>query len=179
MLNFQILNRAATIMAILSISACASSPQYVPADDADDYGHYTTQLSENRYRVVFNGNSRTNLNTTKDFALLRAAELTLQEGYTWFEVVDRSTMTTERGGHEPHSGVSYERSYNVERTCGLLGCTKRVRPSTTTGVHVDAGRQQTTHSFSMEILMGNGEMPERGGNFYDASDTAKTLWKKI
>lgn len=171
--------RTAAAVAIVALGACASSPQYIPADDADDYGHYSTQLSENRYRVVFNGKAGTDLNTAKDFALLRASELTLQEGYSWFEVVDRATTTKERDTSGPHTGISHERRYEVERNCGLLGCSERVRPTTTTGVHVDTSRPQTSHSFSLEILMGKGEMPAQGGNYYNASETAKTLWKRI
>lgn len=179
MFNSAAYARTAMALIALTFSACASSPQYVAAEDASDYGHYSTQLADNRYRVTFNGNDRTDLNTTKDYALLRAAELTLQEGYTWFEVVDRSTVTQESNRDEPHSGITYERRMEVERNCGLLGCSERVRPSTTTGVHVGTGRTETSHSYMLEVLMGNGEIPEKGGNYYDASSVAKSLWENM
>ena len=171
--------RTALILAALGLGACASSGQYVAASDADDFGHYSTKLADNRYRVVYNGNERTKLNKTKDYALLRAAELTLQEGYTWFEVVDRATTTEERGGHDPHTGVSYERTHEVERSCGLLGCTSRVKPTTTTGVHVDTRSPRSKHSYALEVLMGNGEIPQKGGNYYDASSVAKSIWDRM
>ncbi|MGB5247370.1 MAG: hypothetical protein WBM54_10815 [Woeseia sp.] len=179
MLNLSTIARTATVLAALAMAACASSPQYVAADDSDDFGHYSTKLADNRYRVVYNGNDRINLNKTKDYALLRAAELTLQEGYSWFEVVDRATTTKETGSREPHSGVGVERSYEVERNCGLLGCSERVRPSTTVGMHVETGSPESAHSYALEVLMGNGEIPEKGGNFYDASSVAKSIWERM
>jgi len=179
MFNLSTIARTATVLATLALGACASSPQYVAADDAGDFGHYSTKLADNRYRVVYNGNKRIDLNKTKDFALLRAAELTLQEGYSWFEVVDRATTTKEKSFREPRSGASIERSYDVERSCGLLGCTERVRPRTTVGMEVGTGSPQEQHSYALEILMGNGEMPEKGGNYYDASSVASSIWERM
>lgn len=179
MFNSSLIARTASVLACLALGACASSPQYVAADGSSDFGHYSTKLADNRYRVVYNGNNRIDLNKTKDYALLRAAELTLQEGYSWFEVVDRAATTRERNVNDPHSGVGIERSYEVERNCGLLGCTERVRPSTTVGMHVETGRPEEKHSYALEVLMGNGEMPEKGGNYYDASNVAKSIWERM
>ncbi len=170
--------RLLAVIACLALTACASSPQYVAADDAGDFGHYATKLADNRYRVVYNGNDRVDLNRTKDYALLRAAELTLQEGYSWFEVVDRATKSSERGV-EPGASASFERSYDVERSCGLLGCSERVRPRRTTTVGIDTRGPEERHSHALEILMGNGEMPQRGGNFYDAANVAKSIWERM
>ncbi|MEQ8205119.1 MAG: hypothetical protein RIA65_03005 [Woeseia sp.] len=173
------LAQTALLLTTFALGACASSGPYVAANNADDVGHYSTQLANNRYRVVYNSDSRSDLNRTKDYALLRAAELTLREGYTWFEVVDRSTVSEARTSHAPHSGVSYERAYRVERSCGLLACSESVRPTTTTGVHIDTRSERTTHSHALEVLMGNGEIPQKGGNYYNASDVAKTVWDRI
>jgi len=179
MFNSSTIARFCVVLAALTLGACASSPQYVAADDASDFGHYSTKLADNRYRVVYNGNDRIDLNKTKDYALLRAAELTLQEGYSWFEVVDRATTTTETKLDKPHAGVSYEQSYEVQRNCGLLGCTETVRPRTSTGVHVDTRSPESKHSYALEVLMGNGEMPEKGGNYYDASSVASSIWERM
>ncbi len=179
MFNSSTVTRFSVVLTALCLGACAASPQYVAAGDADDFGHYSTKLADNRYRVVYNGNDRIDLNKTKDYALLRAAELTLQEGYSWFEVVDRATTTKEKSFDRPHAGVSYEQSYEVERNCGLLGCSERVRPSRTAGVHVDTRSPEAQHSFALEILMGNGEMPQKGGNYYDASSVARSIWERM
>jgi len=172
--------RFATIALALSLGACASTSQkYVAADEAGEYGHYSSKLTDNRYRVTFTGNSRTSLEQTKDFALLRAAEVTLREGYTWFEVVERETRTTEIDRNVVDTGIQHERRYEVERNCGLLGCTDRVRPRTETSIVVDNTKPKTEHSYSLEVLMGNGEMPEKGGNYYNAGSLAKSLWASM
>ncbi|MBT8097568.1 MAG: hypothetical protein KJO19_11065, partial [Woeseia sp.] len=61
----------------------------------------------------------------------------------------------------------------------LLGCTERVRPSTTVGMHAGTGAAEEKHSYALEVLMGNGEMPEKGGNYYDASSVAKSIWERM
>lgn len=170
--------RLIIIFITLGLGACASGPKYVKADHADDYGHYTTQLAENRYRIVFNGGQTTSLNTTRDYALLRAAELTLQEGYDWFQVVDRET-NTERRRPEPRMALGYERAYYVERSCGLLACTKSVEPREYRYMSISNEPVRSAHSYSLEIVTGSGAMPTDGGNYYDASSVAKSLWASM
>lgn len=164
-------------VSVLGLAACASTPDYVPADDADDFGHYSTRLDENRYRIVYNGGRSSGLNTTRDYALMRAAELTLADGYDWFEVVDRETVTFR--DRAPETGVSVERAYYVERSCGLLGCRQSVRPWTTTRIDMDADRSRTRHSHMLEIVMGKGKIPENGGNYYDAGTVATSLFESM
>jgi hypothetical protein len=172
-------SRFAVIVMALGLGACASSPRYVPADDAGAYGHYNTQLEENRYRIVFNGRQSTGLNTTRDFALLRAAELTLQQGYDWFQVVDRETFSTNQRDVEPTMAFAYERAYYNDIDCGLLACTRSVRPRNYGYMELGNGRAQTTHSHALEIVMGSGKMPTDGGNYYDASAVAKSIWDSM
>lgn len=171
-----LITRIVIATVFLGLGACASSPQYVAADDADDYGHYTRKLSENRYRVNFNGNRRTGLQDTRDYALLRAAEVTLAKGYEWFQIVDRETATTE--SREPRGGFAHERAWYVQRDCGLLGCRQAVRPATWTTWSADTGRTTEKHSHSIEIVMGKGEMPE-DGNYYDAKAVVSAIYESI
>jgi hypothetical protein len=174
------------IVILLGLGACASNPKYVAANTADDYGHYTTRLDENRYRIVYNGGPSTSLNTTRNYAMLRAAELTLQEGYDWFEIVDRETSSNSRGGDtfEPTMGFGYERAYYVESNCGLLACTRTSRPRNYAYMEVTSARHhrpysETFHSQALEIVMGTGEIPVKGGNYYNASSLAKSLWESM
>ena len=171
-------SRFVIVLIALGLGACASGPKYVKADRADDYGHYTTQLAENRYRIVFNGGRTASLNTTRDYALLRAAELTLQEGYDWFQVVDRET-NTDRRRPEPQMALGYERAYYVERSCGLLACTQSVQPRDYRYMRISNEPVRSVHSHSLEIVTGSGAMPTDGGNYYDASSVAKSLWASM
>lgn len=173
-----LITRIVLLAALLGLTACASSPRYVPADSADDYGHFSRKISDNRYRVNFNGSPRTNLQDTRDYALLRAAELTLANDYEWFQIVDRETATTERVSREPQTGFGYERAWYVQRDCGLTGCTRSVRPVTYTTWRVDAGRPTEKHSHSIEIVMGKGEMPA-DGNYYDAKAVVNAIYESM
>lgn len=174
------ITRIVIISALLTLGACASSPQYTAADNADDYGHYSRKIAEDRYRVNFNGNSRTNYQDTRDFALLRAAELTLTEGYEWFQVVDRESATTETHVREPQVGFGYERATYVEQRCSLIGCSQRTRPTTAayTSMHIDSRRAETSHRHSLEIKMGKGEMPD-DGHYYDAESVVQSIYRSM
>ncbi len=171
-----LITRIVIVLSLLTLGACASSPRYVAADSATDYGHYSRKISENRYRINFNGGRRADLQEARDFALLRAAEITLSRGYEWFQIVDRETSTIER--REPRAGFGIERSYTTYRSCGLVGCSETTRPATWTRMSLDNTRTESAHSHSIEILMGNGEMPE-DGNYYDASDVLDALYQQI
>ncbi len=174
------ITRIVLLAALLTLGACASSPRYVAADSASDHGHYARKISENRYRVNYNGGRTTSLQDTRDFALLRAAEITLLEGYDWFQIVDRETATTESREPRPGVGFGYERAYWTETNCGVLGCSQRTRPVTTTTWTVDshAHRPETRHSHSLEIVMGKGKMPE-DGQYYDALQVSKTIYENL
>lgn len=150
---------------ILLLSGCASSSGYVAADSARDHGYSSRKISDERYRVNYNGSRRTNIQDTRDYALLRAAELTVEKGYDWFEVVDRETATI--GAREPRVAFGYERAMYVQKNCGVLGCSYTSYPTSYSQVHVDSTREDTRHSHSLEIVMGKGRMP-RGGHYYDA-----------
>ena len=172
--------RIVLIIALFTLGACASSPKYVAADKATHYGHYSYKIGENRYRVNFNGGGRADLQETRDFALLRAAELTLAEGNDWFQIVDRETATTATEA-PVRSGFGVERAYYVQDRCGLLSCSRSVHPAayaTYARMDFDSGRPQTAHSHSLEILMGKGEVPE-DGNYYDAKSVVKAIYEAI
>ncbi len=51
-------------------------------------GFEETQLAPDVYRVTFSANDSTTMVRTSDFALLRAAELALENGYPYFEILD-------------------------------------------------------------------------------------------
>lgn len=166
------------IIMLLALGACASAPKYEAASDIDDYGYYSTKLEEDRYRIQFNGRRSTSLATTRDYALLRAADLTLQEGYDWFQIVDRESETTHSVANRPYSGFRYERAYWVESNCGLLGCTQSVRPTMFTTMEVASSSTRSSVSHTIEIVMGKGPVPRTTGSYYEASAVVKNLKKE-
>ncbi len=161
------------ISSLSMLAACVSTTAYVPARDAGDFGYYSSKISENRFRVVFNGRASTSTGSARDFALLRAAELTLQEGADWFQVVDRETETTAASVPSASSGIHHERV--VERDCGLLGCKTTTRPVTSANIAVDGRSPRGKVSSSLEIVIGKDPMPTGNGTYYDADKVASSL----
>jgi len=84
----------AIAVALLALTSCATPTPYQPLGSGDSRasgGYSDQQLSADRYRVTFVGNTLTSRQTVENYLLFRAAELTLQEGYTSFTIVDRAT----------------------------------------------------------------------------------------
>ena len=69
------------------LSGCATSYQKVGLKG----GYSETQLAPDLFRVNFNGNGYTSSERAQDFALLRAAELSLQRGVRYFALLDESS----------------------------------------------------------------------------------------
>lgn len=79
----------------LGLAGCATtgSTPYQPASSANAVkgGYSETRLAEDRWSVNFAGNRLTSREQVETFLLYRAAELTLQQGYDWFVIVDKDT----------------------------------------------------------------------------------------
>lgn len=91
--------RIATVVALLlgglAITSCTTATPYQPATGAGQYrqGYWDVQVESNRFRVSFAGNSLTNRETVERYLLYRAAELTIQQGFDHFILVNRDTET--------------------------------------------------------------------------------------
>lgn len=77
----------AIIALILVLAACASTTPYGPAGNGQ-YGYTEQPIEQDRYRVSYKART---VDEAESGALRRASELTLQQGYTTFIVVSRST----------------------------------------------------------------------------------------
>jgi hypothetical protein len=80
------------------LSACVTPTPYQPAvvGHPSAGGYSETRIEPDRWRVTFAGNSMTSRDTVEAYLLFRAAEVTLQNGFDWFEMVDRSTSQSGR-----------------------------------------------------------------------------------
>lgn len=76
----------------LALGGCAgTATPYQPLSSANQVagGYSDVRLAEDRYEVMFAGNSLTSRERVEAALLYRAAELTLQQGYDWFVIEDR------------------------------------------------------------------------------------------
>ncbi|MBD2858698.1 hypothetical protein IB286_06705 [Spongiibacter sp. KMU-158] len=157
------------------LAACSSTSVYQPAEKRGAYGYTETQLGADRYRVTFTGNSVTDKETVNDYAMLRAAELTLQNGYEWFQMVNRDTESKSRSSTNISGMYDYGGGTAVYQRCGLVSCNTYV---TQVPSRIDGGVATTTtrtsYQSSLEVKMGKGQMPE-SAEAYNAQELASTL----
>lgn len=76
---------------IASLAACMTATPYQPdvAGHAVSGGYSEERLADDRWRVVFSGNELTSRDRVEGYMLYRAAELTLEQGYDSFVIIDR------------------------------------------------------------------------------------------
>lgn len=77
----------------LTLSACETATPYQPLQKGTAVsGGFTDQrLDDNHYTVTFSGNTATSRQTVETYLLYRAAQLTVEAGYDWFEPIARHT----------------------------------------------------------------------------------------
>lgn len=150
------MKRLITAFALLSLAACASAlTRYGPAASASEMGYREQRLEQERYRVSFRGNPDLKGPQVEDMALRRAAELTIQNGYQWFNVVSRYTDLA--GGSYSPTGP----------TIGIGGSSGSFGSGIGVGVGFNFGGDSRQFESTLEVLMGRGAKPA-DPNAYDA-----------
>lgn len=154
------------VAAALLLASCAAGALYHPATSDRSSGYREVLLEPGRYRVVFTGTTSTPASVVQDYALLRAAELTLNMGYTWFRVVARDTVEQDDGRGRP--------TIIHTPACGVYGCRAGIYGGILLADYYDDDRITA----SLEILMGKGEKPD-DPDVYDAQNVANTIRSRM
>lgn len=74
----------------LGLAGCATQPVYQAANGSS-YGYVDQQIETDRYRVSYNGSTSTPRATVENFLLYRMSEITLEQGYDYFKVLETDT----------------------------------------------------------------------------------------
>ena len=142
------MKRLIAAITLLGLAACASAPtRYAPAANASEMGYREQRLEQERYRVSFRGNPDLKGPQVEDMALRRAAELTVQNGYQWFNVVSRYTDLAD-GSYSP-----------TGPTIGIGGSSGSFGSGIGIGVGFNFGGDSRQYEATLEILMGRGAKP--------------------
>jgi hypothetical protein len=146
----------------MMLAACATAvgTAYAPAD-SKGYGYTQTRIEADRYRITFSGDGATASDVVEDYALLRAAELAVENGYDWFHVIGRSLDEQEKGGvglGAGFGGGGRNVGVGVGGNLGTVGAKK-------------------FYTAKLEALFGKGEKPaaEAGSEVYDARSVIETI----
>ncbi len=97
------MKKLAIVLVIFITSGCATTYQ------AQGWtgGFTETQLDTNVFTVRFNGNGYTSSSRASDFALLRSAELTLENGYKYFSIIDSDSYIDQTSASIPQQNYNY------------------------------------------------------------------------
>ncbi len=147
---------------VFGLAACASPTPYRAA--TNDLGYRDQQIESDRYRVSFAGNSATPLDRVQDYALYRAAELTVANGYDYFKVASRSTDSGGGAGGGPSIGL------------GVGGGTGGGTGGVGIGLSsILGGGYPQGYTVSMDIVMFRGDKPAGDQSAYDARQVLQRL----
>lgn len=86
------LKKFASLLALAALAGCASPAPYAPRAPGQLTGYTDQELTANRYRISFTGNSVTPRETVENYLMLRAAEVSLAAGYDHFVFDTRKTQ---------------------------------------------------------------------------------------
>lgn len=160
------MKRLIIAVAALSLAACATTPTlYQPAAGPQAVGYSEYRIEPGRYRVTFRGGPGAPPQQVMDYALVRAADLAIAEGYDWFRVADRFTEGRPENGPRIGLGVGG----------GDYGYRSGVSVGVGTSFNLGGGPSLTT---TIEVVMGRGERP-RDGDVYDARALRRSLGDRI
>lgn len=140
----------------LALSACASLAPYGPQTGSRGQGFAEQRIESNRFRVTYNGVGAPG--PVADRALFRAAQLTVEQGYDWFEVTQRwiDGRPDSAGGVRPNVSIGAGSSRYGGWSSSGVGV----------GLGFDLSGPQPT-STTLEVVMGRGQRPDRP-EAYDA-----------
>ena len=179
---------AALSVTTLGLAGCETATPYQPitAQRALTQGGYSEeQIEANRFRVQFAGNSLTSRQTVERYLLFRSAQLTVNNGFDWFQSVDRHTdkQTSFYGGGDPYFGGFgadwglYRPGFGWGYGFGGFG------PYGGFGYGPWGGAfdidQVTRYQASVEVVMGHGAKPQNNPRAYDAREVIAHLQGSI
>jgi hypothetical protein len=152
------------------LAACASTPSYTPAASDRAAGYSETRVEDNRYFVTYRAPSGADIALIQDYALLRAADVTLEHGAEWFWV-DRRNLDGQASSYSgPSIGVGVGGGSWGSHSGGSVGV----------GMNFPIGGRTTTRASAatLEIRFGQGPKPD-AANAYDARATSENLRARL
>ncbi len=153
--------RTATFISLLFAAACATSVPYGPAAKTGAQGYTVQPIESNRFRVSYTDKDAAMARTR---ALRRAAEVSLEQGADWFQVVSAYDDIDESSGR---SGTSV----GIGAAGGSSG---RTSVGLGVGISLPLGGSSGPTTHVLEIITGSGEKPEDAG-VYDTDEVLANL----
>ena len=146
-------------------------------------GYSERLLAPDRYRVTFAGDAFTSRDTVEGYLLYRSAELTLQQGYDWFRVIERETEREIRRDlvpdpfYRPWYGPEYPHWRPSWRYYGSRTGWQSWYPWSSDPFWASRADMQTVEHFeaTAEIVMGRLPMPQDERGVFNARQVVERL----
>jgi hypothetical protein len=151
------------VLAALALAACTTPTVFAPMQRADGPGFSETRIESDRCCITFRGGSDAGPDRVADLALLRAAQLTLQQGFDWFQV------TQSFGVGQPPRGPFLSVGGGTSSWGWGGGSSFGVGVE---GIPLGGGPML---SQTLEVFMGRGPTPRDDPTIYDARDVARSI----
>lgn len=149
------------------LAGCATpTPFQAATKHTDGEGYSELQLEHDRWRVTFNGNYVTSRQTVEAYMLFRAAQLTVDSGYDWFETADKLTEAQVYWDGSGYDGwwAPYGPSWQPYWTS-----------AGSSGGYVSSWDWSTSYLAQTDILLHRGERPKGDSRAFDARDVIAHL----
>ena len=160
----------AAVAGFALLAACAYPTPYQPAPTENGLGFTTQQIESNRFRISFKGNAATSRQRVDTYMLYRCAEVTLQNGYDYFVVVNRDT---DKSTAYENFGGNLGFGYGWGRPYGWGG------PFGWGGPDMDYSRPVNSYDAIADIKLFKGPKPPNDPYAYDAHDVERSLGPSI
>ena len=160
--------QALLIAAAALLAACQTTPAYGPAATQGAAGYSETQIETNRFFVTYRAPGGADAQRVQDYALLRAAEVTLAHNHDWFRV-DHRSVDNQRASSGPSIGVGIGG--------GSFGHHTAVGTSVGFNIPLGGGGARATAA-TLEIRFGEGAKPD-DADAYDAHATVANLRPRL
>lgn len=147
------------LISLALLVGCSGQPAYVRSQFTSDLSE--TQISENAWRVVFTGGASWSMTNAENHALLRCADITLQNGFKYFVMDSSDSMSKSGTISMPDSS-----------TTTLIGNTAYTSSSSVAGISYFMPRVSNT------IVM-YSEKPDVEGIIYDAGYLCDSLARRL
>jgi hypothetical protein len=97
----------------LGVAGCETATPYQPLEHGSKVsgGFSDQKLDADHFTVSFKGNSDTLRAKVESYLLYRAAQITVEQGFDWFETVDRHTDRKQETFVDPFYGPGYRWGY--------------------------------------------------------------------
>ena len=125
----------ASISAVLSLAivGCSSTPVAAPtpyksAGSKAAYGYSSEKVSGNEFKVLFKATDKTPADKVQQFALYRAAEIALKQGFTYLAIVKTNIDKKPVIAREIMASKEKPVPFQTDRQCTMSGCDEVAQP---------------------------------------------------